>query len=135
MPVPDRIRDLRDQIFATGGLAHPMAQGDPGKLMQLEAARVRLVNNSNTADLDARSANYLTAQGMNVTERSTTGRASSRTTVVVYSPQVYALRYLIDPLGLIKGGSQIVFKPDPAQSVDLEIRLGNDWAGKLPAGY
>jgi len=36
---------------------------------------------------------------------------------------------------MIASSNQIVFKPDPAQPVDLEIRLGNDWVGRLPAGY
>ncbi len=135
MPIPDRIRDLRDQIFGTGGLANPVAGGDPKVLMQADAARIRLTNNTRTADLDLRTANYLAAQGMNVTERGASTGFSSRTTVVVYSPKLYALRYLINPLRMITASNQIVFKPDPAQAVDLEIRLGNDWLGKLPSGY
>ena len=135
MPVPDKIRELRDQIFATGGLVRPMAEGDPALLMQADVARIRLTNSSSTADLDVRTAKFLTAQGMNVTEHGAPMRRSNRTTVVVYSPKLYALRYLMNPLGMIASSNQIVFKPDPAQPVDLEIRLGNDWVGRLPAGY
>ena len=69
MPIPDKIRLLRDQVFTTGGTARPMAQGTPRLLMRADAARIRLVNNSSTADLDTRTANFLIAQGMNVTER------------------------------------------------------------------
>jgi len=25
-----------------------------------------------------------------------------------------------------------VIQPDPAATVDVEVRLGNDWAGRLP---
>ncbi len=135
MPVPDKIRALRDEIFSTGGLVRPMAQGDPRALMQADAARIRVINSSSTADLDGRTANYLVTQGMNVAERGAPMRASSRTIVVIYSAKVYALRYLVDPLGMITSSSQIVFKPDPLQTVDLEIRLGNDWVRKLPSGY
>jgi hypothetical protein len=53
--------------------------------------------------------------------------------VVIFSAKLYALRYLINPLGMITTSNQIVFKPDPSQGVDMEIRLGNDWAGKLSA--
>ncbi len=135
MPIPDKIRELRDQIFATGGLVHPMAQGDPRRLMQLDGARIRVVNDSSAANLDVRTATFLTRKGMNVTERGARTGTSDRTLVVVYAPKLYALKYLISPLGMIANGSQIVFKPDPSQTVDLEIRLGNDWVNKLPAGY
>ncbi len=135
MPVPDKIRDLRDEIFATGGLVRPMAAGDPRSLMQADAARIRVTNSSSTPDLDGRTANYLVTQGMTVVERGAPTRASSRTTVVIYSSKVYALRYLIERLGVISSSSQILFRPDPSQTVDLEIRLGNDWAHKLPEGY
>lgn len=135
MPLPDKIRELRDQVFATGGMARPMAQGGPKALMQEDAARVRLVNDSNAAGLDGRTRNFLSAQGMNVTESGPSTGPSDRTIVVVYSPKLYALRYLMSPLKIIMNGSQIVFKPDPAETVDLEIRLGADWVGKLPAGY
>ena len=42
---------LRDQIFTTDGMTRPMARGDPRALMQKDAARIRLINNSSAADL------------------------------------------------------------------------------------
>jgi hypothetical protein len=35
----------------------------------------------------------------------------------------------------VASSNQIVFSPDATSPVDIEILLGNDWAGKLPAGY
>lgn len=135
LPVPDKIRELRDEIFSSSGPTSPMAQGDPRALMQADGARVQLTNNSYTAGLEQRTGNFLQAQGMQVTALGQPTGASDRTIVVVYSPKLYALRYLIQPLGMITSSAQIFFKPDPNSSVDLEIRLGNDWAGRLPAGY
>jgi len=135
MPIPDKIRELRDTIFTTGGATSPIAQGQPQKLMQNDGARVRVVNDSSVPDLDSRTGNFLLAQGMKVTERGAPTGASNQTVVVLYAPKLYALRFLINPLGMITTNSQIVFKPDPSQSVDMEIRIGNDWASKLPAGY
>jgi hypothetical protein len=103
--------------------------------MQVAATRIRVTISSNTANLEGRTANYLVADGMNVTERSAAAAASDRGIVVVYAPKLYALRYLIGPLGMITNSSQITWKPDPSQTVNLEIRLGNDWVGRLPAGY
>lgn len=135
MPIPDKIRELRDQIFTTGGPTTPIAQGDPKALMQADGARIDVVNNTYTASLDARTANYLQAQGMQVVALAPSTGVSDLTVVVVYSPKLYALRYLIQ-LGVISANNshQIVFKPDPTSKVDLEVRLGNDWVSKLPAG-
>ncbi len=135
MPIPDKIRELRDEIFTSGGPTSPIAQGDPKALMQADGARIQVTNNTYTAQLDARTGNYLITQGMQVTGLGQPTGVSNQTVVVVYSPKLYALRYLIQPLGMIASSSQIVFKPDPSQPVDLEIRLGNDWVSKLPAGY
>ncbi len=133
-PVPDLIRILRDEIFTVGGPVSPLAQGEPITLMQAEAARVRVVNNTYTADLDVRTANFLTSQGMDVVDHSYPTGWSEQTVLVIYSPKLYTLRYLADLFG-IKNSYQIVMKTDPAATVDIEIRLGEDWVGKLPSGY
>jgi LCP family protein required for cell wall assembly len=62
-PIPDMIRVLRDEIFIPGGPLSPLAQGDPVTLMQADAARIRVTNNTYTADLDGRTVNFLMAQG------------------------------------------------------------------------
>jgi len=133
-PVPDLIRILRDEIFIPGGPLSPLAQGDPAILMQTDAARIRVINNTYTADLDGRTANFLTAQGMQVMEFGIPTGASDQTVLIVYSPKLYALRYLTDIFG-VTGSNQIIIKPDPAAAVDIEIRIGEDWVSKLPAGY
>ncbi len=133
-PVPDKIRLLRDEIFTSGGPVSPIAQGDPVALMKADGARVRVTNNTYTAQLDTRTGNFLISQGMQVTELGTPTGVSDQTTVVVYSPKLYALRYLISMFG-ITSSNQILFKSDPASAVDIEIRVGNDWVSKLPAGY
>lgn len=134
-PVPELIRVLRDEIFVAGGAVSPLAPGDPATLMQADQARIRVTNNTSTADLDGRIANFLmAAHGMQVTERGVPAGASNQTMLIVYSPKLYALRYLIDTLG-IQGSSQIIMQPDPTATVDIEIRIGEDWISKLPSGY
>ena len=133
-PIPDMIRILRDEIFMPGGPLSPLAQGDPQTLMQADAARIRITNNTYTADLDGRTASFLTAQGMQVVDYGIPTGWSEQTVLIVYSPKLYAMRYLIDTFG-ITGSSQIIIQPDPAATVDIEIRIGEDWVGRLPAGY
>jgi len=132
-PVPDLIRILRDEIFVPGGPLSPMAQGDAVTLMQSDEAKIRLVNNTYTVDLEQRVAAFLNTQGMQVVEFGGTTGYSSHTKVTLYTSKLYALKYLKELFGL--ESSQIVIQPDSASKVDLEIRLGEDWMSKFPNGY
>jgi hypothetical protein len=71
---------------------------------------------------------------MLVLERGVSTGAASQTVLIVYSPKLYALRYLINTLG-IQSSSQIIIQHDPAATVDIEIRIGEDWISRLPTGY
>ncbi|GJQ37549.1 MAG: hypothetical protein JETCAE01_35590 [Anaerolineaceae bacterium] len=132
-PVPDLIRILRDEIFVPGGPLSPLAQGDPVALMQSDQAKVRIINNTYTAGLEERTASFLTAQGMQVVEYGVPTGASNTTKIILYASKLYALRYLTELLGV--GSQQITIQPDPASTVDIEIRLGEDWVGRVPSGY
>ncbi len=131
-PIPDKIRVLRDEIFSAAGPLSPMASGDPATLMQEDAARVRVVNGTYTEGLPERTGNYLLAQGMQVVAAG--GYADgqySRTTIVMYGPKLYTLRYLITTFG-IDAVNQIIFSPDPSSPVDIEIRVGADALNIIP---
>lgn len=131
-PLPDKIRVLRDEVFTTGGALSPMAvQGDPVALMQADVARVRVLNGSFAPGLDVATGNYLLTQGVQVTEAGTADRAYDRTVVVLYGPKLYTLKYFQTLFGL-GSSTQILIRPDPSSSVDIEIRLGNDWANGNP---
>ncbi len=133
-PVPDLIRILRDEIFIPGGPVSPLAQGDTITLMQEDAARIRVTNNTYTSDLGERTASFLTAQGMQVVEQDVPTGAAKQTVLVVYTPKLYALRYLIETFG-VRGSNQVVIKPDPAETVDIEVLFGEVWVSKLPTAY
>lgn len=132
-PVPDLIRILRDEIFVPGGPLSPLAQGDPVALMQSDQAKVRIINNTYTAGLEQSTASFLSTQGMQVVEFGPLTGASNTTKIILYSSKLYALRYLTELFGA--GSQQIIIQSDPASTVDIEIRLGEDWVGKPPAGY
>jgi polyisoprenyl-teichoic acid--peptidoglycan teichoic acid transferase len=131
-PIPDKIRVLRDEIFSATGALSPMASGDQTALMQEDAARVRVVNGTYTEGLPERTGNYLLAQGMQVVEAG--GYADQqyeRTTIVMYAPKLYTLRYLITAFG-VDAVNQIIFSPDPGATVDVEIRVGADALNIIP---
>lgn len=131
-PLPDKIRELRDQIFTSGGALSPMAaQNDPTAMMQADGARVRVLNGTGVGGLDVNTGNYLVSLGVPVTEIGPADQGYGSTVIVLYSPKLYTLRYLQAVFG-INSSSQIWIRPDPASTVDVEVRLGNDWAGNNP---
>jgi len=131
-PFPDKIRELRDQIFTSGGAVSPLAaQGDPTALMKADGARVRLLNGSFSPGLDVNTGNYFLAQGMAVTEVGTADSTYDNTVVILYAPKLYTLKYVQAVFG-ITSSTQIRIQPDPNSTVDVEIRLGNDWANNNP---
>ncbi len=130
-PIPDKIRVLRDEIFSSSGPVSPLATGDPTALMQADGARVRVLNGSVAGDLAQRAAAYLQSQGMAITEIGVADGGYNRTVIVLYGPKLYTLKYLIGLFG-VNTNTQIVYKPDAASSVDVEIRLGNDVTGIIP---
>ena len=130
-PLHDRIRVMRDEIFTTGGAVSPWAEGDLLSLAQADDARIRILNGTMTSQLETRTARYLSQHGLLATEVSGT-RPQSRTTVILYSPTLYTFRYLIE-LFEIERSTQILIRPDPSQTVDIEVRLGSDWDGMLPS--
>jgi hypothetical protein len=137
-PLPDKIRVLRDEIFTTGGAVSPMAaplgqltleQLTP--LAQADAARVRILNGSFSPGLDVSTGNFLLTQGVQVTEAGSASQAFDRTVIVLYGPKLYTLKYFQTLFGL-SSNTQIIIRPDPTSSVDIEVNLGNDWANNNP---
>jgi LCP family protein required for cell wall assembly len=127
-PLPDKIRELSLEVFTTGGAVSPLAaQRDPTELMQTDAARVLILNGSLSPNLDYNTGAYLQTQGMQIVGLGPADRAYDQTTVILYSPKLYTLKYLWAFLRL-SSSTQILISPDPASQVDVEVRLGNDWA-------
>jgi polyisoprenyl-teichoic acid--peptidoglycan teichoic acid transferase len=130
-PIPDEVRVLRDEIFTSRGPLSPIAKGDPLSLMQEDGARVRVLNGTSSPQLEARTQQYLSEKGVNVTEIGGT-KSQSRTVIVLYSPKLYTVQFLQEIFGITRS-AQILIDPDPTQTVDIEVRLGPDWAASLPA--
>jgi LCP family protein required for cell wall assembly len=128
-PKPDDIRILRDEIFGGGAIGALAANGDPVQLSMQEQARIRVSNAAFAQDLGQRTSNYLQGLGLNVTEL-TSSSPSDRSVIILYSPKLYTMRFLLYLFGLNgnSGTTQIRFDPNPASPVDVEIRLGNDVA-------
>lgn len=130
IPIPEEIRIVRDSIFTDGGTTNPMAGNlDQSAKLQGEAARVQIVNGSNTSGLAEKTQTYLAAQGVNVTQ---IGNASymANCEIDVFNPKPYTLSYLANLFGV--STSNIISKYDPSASADIVVVLGDSWANNNP---
>jgi LCP family protein required for cell wall assembly len=125
IPIPDDIHLLRDQIFAASAGLGPETPGDPRQQMQAESARIAVYNGSSTPGLAERTADYLRSQGANIVQVGNTDYYAA-TTIIDHSGSPYALKYLVDLMGISSGKIYIRF--DPNSAVDVELFLGDDWA-------
>ncbi len=126
-PRPEQIRILRDEIFATAGLASPaLAGADPQELMQAENANVSVLNGAGVPGLATRTSEYLAAQGVNVVNTGDAPEQYSATTITSFTGNPYTLYYLVELMGISK--NRIYIRFDPASQVDVEVILGYDWA-------
>jgi len=126
-PRPEQIRILRDEIFAAEGLASPaMAGADPQELMQIENAKVSVLNGAGVPGLATRTSDYLTTQGVNVTSTGDAPELYNATTIISYTGNPYTINYLVNLMGISE--NRIYNRFDPTSQVDVELFLGYDWA-------
>jgi hypothetical protein len=131
VPVPDKIRELRDSIFSISSPASPVdAAGDPKEAMLLEKASVVVKNGSNTSGLAARTKDYLVTQGVNVVEATNAGELYGATTIIDYTGKPYTVSFLMQLMGIQEANIYSSF--DPNSQVDVTIILGTDWGNSNP---
>ena len=127
-PVPDAIRQLRDQVFTGAGAISPSVAVDPPEgAARLENARVAVFNGAGVEGLASDAAEYLQQQGLTIVQVANADRHDyDKSRVIVHSPNFpYTLRYLADMLGLTEG--QILRSVFPRGDLDMELILGVDW--------
>ncbi len=129
MPVPDKIRLLRDEVFGEGAALGPVAEGDELDLVAAEGARVSIQNGSSQGDMGTRTAAWLRDQGFTIVEEVSTDY-SITTQIYVYNSTPYALRWLAQTMGVASTG--IHYSYDINAGVDLVVLLGDDWVSQNP---
>ncbi len=129
IPVPDQIRTLRDQIFATEGPVGPAEVAeDPSELMKTENARIMLQNGTSIVGLAGKTSEVLRGQGMNVVGEQNADNVYANTIIYDYTGKPYTINYLIKQMNL--ENARVVNRFDPNSDVDLVVVLGQDWASQ-----
>jgi LCP family protein required for cell wall assembly len=125
IPIPDKIRELRDQIFTSSTALGPLTPGSAAERMTAEAPRIAISNGTGDASLAARTQDYFTSLGAQVVANNPASVSYSQTVLVDHTGNPYTLAYLSQLMNVTDG--RIVHEFDPNSSVDVEVRLGSDW--------
>jgi len=132
-PIPDQIRNIRNEIFAPSQVAGPLAY--PGRdtlsLMIEEGAGVKILNGTATPGLAGYTGDYLASLGVNVISvGDADGTGYTSTSVYDYTGNPYALIYFKELFGL--NNFRIHGRYDNESDSDVTIILGADWATNNP---
>lgn len=129
-PIPDKIRQLRDQIFSASGGLGPVASSTEGStLAKDEAASIAIMNGTSVAGLETRTVEYLQSQGLDAAV-ATPNQSGVPTTIYVYNSKPHTVAYLANIMNV--ASTNIRFAYDPSMGVDVVVVLGGDWAGSNP---
>ena len=130
-PIPDKIRELRDEVFSTSGAISPMAKGDLLALAKQEGATIAVYNGSSVQGLAQKTADYFTSLGLNVVLVASANYQPGVTQIINHRGTLYTLRYFKE-LFSITSGSQISNKLDATSTADIDIVVADDWAARNP---
>jgi LCP family protein required for cell wall assembly len=130
IPVPDQIRLIRDQVFASSSMASPgLTSGDASANMQAEGASIVVANGTYTEGLAQKTQTYLQSQGANVVGTQN-NEYTTYTQIIDYTGNPYTDKYLVDLMKI--SPNNISLQYDPTSKVDVLVILGDDWAGSNP---
>lgn len=126
-PIPDQIRKLRDEIFATtSALAPSVVTGESLESALLENPSLAIYNGAGVDGLAGRTATFFEEQGFGVVEVGNADRSNYVSTLVIdYTGNPYMRKYLAETANIIQ--SQFLSQNDPQSEVDVAIILGTDW--------
>ncbi len=130
-PIPDKIRELRDEIFTNTAARRPLAQGSLEERVRAEAALLRAYNGTYVPGLAGATTEYLASFGLQMAEASNADQLYARTVLIDRRGNPYTLQYLMEIFNL-QSKSQIVLEYDPAAEEDISIMLGDDWGYNNP---
>ena len=126
-PITDKIRILRDDLFASSGSAGPLAQPNPSStLVKDEAASVVIWDGSGVPGLADKTAEYLRGEGVNIIQVGDAGSYYPGTKIEIFNGKPYTVAYLAQRMGVASANIWNTY--DPAAGLDIRVTLGGDWA-------
>ena len=129
-PLPDKIRVMRDDLFANDGGIGP-SQSDLAAAVKAEKATITLQNDTKDPNIVATTKSYLESQGFTVNLSNNTG-GSAGTLMEVYNSKPYAMKFLAQTMRIPTGQITNKMTPGAQSSFDLLVMIGNDWVTNNP---
>jgi LCP family protein required for cell wall assembly len=130
-PLPDEIRQLRDEIFTLTGPPIPMAdQVSSQELVDEEYASVLVLNGTFTPGLASQTAEYLRSSGLNTTEPGNAEELYQITTIIDYTGNPHTVKKIVELMRI--SPEYIYHRYDVAGQADIVVIAGDDWATNNP---
>jgi LCP family protein required for cell wall assembly len=130
VPLRDKIRELRDELFSGSAARAPANLEDEPALIAAEAARLQVLNGAGIEGLAGRTQEWLLQQGLLVIDIGTADRADYPNTVIVdYTGKPYTVGWLKRTFGV----TTIISSADPGSDFDVKVILGRDWSVPVSA--
>lgn len=130
IPLPDKIRELRNEIFTTDSVFSPLATGSLQENMALETANLVIYNGTGYGSLEQLTANYFNSLGGNASGGGTAGQTYSGTVIIDYTGNPFTVAFLADMMNV--STYNIRHEYTPGNGIDVVIYLGTDWANNNP---
>ena len=131
VPIPDRIREARDSIFAVefgaGATISAENYSDEQRLKD-EAARVTLINGSTVPGAAERTTEFLQQNGIQVVSIAA-GSTGYYNALEIKNGKPYTANYLKNLMGIPT--SAVTLNYDPSAGTDLILTITDDWANRL----
>jgi LCP family protein required for cell wall assembly len=125
IPLRDKIRELRDELFASSAVRAPASLEDEPALIAAEAARLQVLNGAGIEGLAGRTQAWLAQQGLLVAGIGDADRADYPSTVIVdYTGKPYTVGWLKRTFGV----TTIISSADSESPYDVIVILGQDWS-------
>jgi polyisoprenyl-teichoic acid--peptidoglycan teichoic acid transferase len=132
IPLPDKIHELRDSIFASSGSLGPGTPGSSVEQMVAEGSQIDIANASGDGSALPQAVKWLTNQGATVSQNTEDKDTQIYTSIIDYTGNPFTIKYLVDELKI--NPNRIYQKYDPQHPVDVEVILGKDWLQNNPPG-
>ena len=131
VPIPDRIREARDSIFAYEfGAGATISDDDYSNEQRLkdEAAKVTLINGSTVPGAAERTVEYLQQNGIQVISIAA-GATGYYNALEIKTGKPYTAKFLAETMAIPT--SAVTLNYDPSSDADLILTITDDWANRL----
>ncbi len=130
-PLPDEIRQLRDEIFTISGPPVPLAaQADQLELVDQEYATVLVLNGTFSPGLASQTTEYLRASGLNTSEPGNANEHYLVTTIIDYTGNPHTVEMIVELMSIPP--ENVYHRYDVASQADIVVITGDDWANNNP---